>query len=123
MDDPERHVLIVENDDQVRQILSRVVQNMGQCAVSVGSVSEALAHMKSNSVDLILLDLRMPAVHGEDFLDFIRKQGNRIPVIVVSGYLDRENIPRLMRAGVSGIIVKPFTRDRIVSEIRSALEL
>ena len=65
----------------------------------------------------ILLDIKMPKVHGDDLLRFIRKKGNRIPVVVVSGYLTPDVPQTLQDAGVDEVITKPFKVKRLALAI------
>ena len=64
----------------------------------------------------------MPGIHGHQFLRYIRKQGTRIPVIVVSGYLSPEVLEVLKAFDVSQVIVKPFKVMRLAQGVNKVLE-
>ena len=66
--------------------------------------TDAIDAITHSSPDLILLDLKMPTIHGTSILGFIRNKEIELPVIVVSGYVTEEVTEELQRHGVSGII-------------------
>ena len=73
-------------------------------------------------VDLILLDIHMGSVHGNHFLKFIRDQGIKTPVIIVSGYLEKDVIKEVAGLGVKAVLPKPLRIQRFAEEIQKALE-
>jgi len=115
-------ILIVENDQDFRQMLQEIVEGIGFTVVAVDRATEALKIIKDQIISLILLDIKMPKVHGDDFLRFIRKQGTRIPVVVISGYLTPEVLEVLRENGVSQVIVKPFKVQRVAQAVIQVME-
>ncbi|MDA0740225.1 MAG: response regulator, partial [Nitrospirae bacterium] len=65
--------------------------------------------------------LNMPDIPGEKFLEFIRKQGIKTPVVVVSAHVDKEMAQALGRLGISGIVTKPFEVGRVIDVMNRAL--
>ena len=112
-----KNILIVENNAEIRKLLSQLVDSLGYHAIAASKARKAYEVLKSTPVDLILLDLRMPGPHGDHLLSILRKRGNQIPTIVVSGYLNKPAVMNLLRIGVEGMVAKPFTRARIREEI------
>ncbi len=108
-DEPEKTVLVVDNDRSVRETLCKVVEKMGYRAISVERATRAASVIVSSAVDAMLLDLHMPGPHGEDLLAHLKRKKVRIPpTIIVSGYLHEERIRPLLKFGVRGILAKPF---------------
>ena len=116
-------VLIVDNDQAVRDTMSKVVELMGYRAVGVERATRALPIVQEGGVDAILLDLNMPGPHGDHLLSYMKNHSIPVPpTIVVSGYLHEERIGPLLRFGVCGILAKPFEVKRLMDELRRALE-
>ena len=115
-------ILIVENDKEHREMLQEIVEGLGYEAVVVGRATAALKAIEEHLVSLILLDIKMPRVHGHHFLRYMRKQGKRIPVIAVSGYLTPEVFEVLQENDVRQVIIKPFTVQRLTQTVFQVLE-
>jgi len=116
-----KQVLIVENSQDWRQLLQEIVEGLGYQTQVVNGVTQALTAIREHIISLILLDIRMPPIYGDDFLRFIRKHGNRIPVIVVSGYLTPEVVEVLRDHNVHQVIAKPFKVLRLVQAVTQVL--
>jgi DNA-binding response OmpR family regulator len=111
-------VLIVEDDRAVAKLLETVVNGCGMNPRVAPSAEMASAILSVLSVDVILLDLRLPgSVQGLDFLRNLRAAANDVPVIVVSAVIDVETKVTLFAAGADDYITKPF----VVAELEARL--
>ena len=116
-----RRILIVDDDPSVREVLQEIVTTYGYEAVVTGSARDAVSILAKERVSLVLLDLAMPDITGDQFLDFIRKKGFKTPVVVVSAHVDEEREKHLREAGISGIVHKPFEVAKVIDEMESAM--
>lgn len=119
----QKTVLIVDNDKNIRDIMSKVVEQMGYRSLEAERATRAASIIAAEKVDAILLDLNMPGPQGEHLLGYLRH--NKLPIpptIVVSGHLHKERIGPLIELGVCGIIAKPFEVKRLMDELRRVLE-
>jgi CheY-like chemotaxis protein len=114
-------VLIVDDDPDVSDVLREIVDTYGYQAFVTNSAKEAAAILAKEKIRLILLDLAMPGITGDQFLEFIRKQGFQVPVVVVSAHVDEEREKSLRAAGISGIVKKPFEVGQVIDEMEKAL--
>ena len=75
------------------------------------------------SIDLVLLDLMMPDIHGLDVLEYIRKSSylTHLKVILQSGVADEKDIKKAQSIGIDGYIKKPYQKSIVLSEISSVL--
>ena len=89
---PKAHrILVVDDDAYVRALVIKVLATRGYSALAAADAWQATDILRQQSVDLIILDLRMPGpVDGEQLLFSLRDQGNEVPVIVLSGYVDED---------------------------------
>lgn len=90
--------------DAVGDLLKRV-QIRSEMAVDG---SDGIRKIKKMHYDLIILDLKMPGVDGEQTLRIIKKANASIPVLIVSGYLTKEKFSKLQNLGVKGFLTKPI---------------
>ncbi|MFT5367382.1 MAG: DNA-binding NtrC family response regulator [Candidatus Latescibacterota bacterium] len=114
-------VLIVDDELSIREVLKEIVTVYGYEAVTALSAKEALGILPKMKIDLVMLDLSMPDIPGEKFLEFIRKQGFKTPVVVVSAHVDKGMAQHLGKMGISGIVTKPFEVERVIDVMNNAL--
>lgn len=115
-------ILIVENDQDIQDMLRALIEHMGHVALVADRASRGIKVIESTPVDLLLLDIHMPGPHGHHMLSYLKNRNKRVPpTIVVSGYLDKELVPVLIRLGVNGILAKPFNSQRLREEIDRVL--
>ena len=117
-------ILLIEDTRIVREPLARLLQSEGFKVISAADGVEALELLESRGVDLILLDVLMPRMHGVAFLEALRADpGHRdVAVIGLTGISDTSRLSRLRELGVKTIVHKVrFTFDSLVDEIRQQL--
>ena len=115
-------VLVVEDDKAVRNALSVILENRGYDVLIAVDGEQALG--KVTQADVILLDLRLPKIDGEEFLKRIRALGNYTPVVVMSAYMGRtEGLDKLKAYQIVDFIEKPFTLDYIGDTIRAGAQV
>lgn len=105
-------ILIVEDDQVVRDLLCGSLQDAGLDVVAVEMAQYALAAVEANHPDLIVLDLGMPrgTMQGMDFLALLRdtEQWKSLPVLILSGWGDIVNRDVTARLGVGAVLSKPM---------------
>ena len=100
------NILVVEDDPDINRLLCKILENGGHCCRPAFSGSEALLWAEKYEYDLVLLDLMLPGLTGEEFLAEIRKK-KTMPILVLSakvGVADRVNVLKL---GADDFIPKP----------------
>ena len=117
------HVLLVDDDQIVRETMRIYLEDCGYRITQAESVAEALQCIHSEEIDLVLTDLRMPAESGLVLLDKIRQEDSGMPVVVYSGAGMMGDVVRALRLGASDYLLKPFADMEIVRHsIEKALE-
>ena len=114
----QKTILSVENDKPVRDMIVDIVQSLGHRCLEAGDAREAMQILDKEVVDLILLDIHMPSVRGHQFLRFIRNRGSKVPVIIVSGYLQRDVLTQVKDLDVKGVLAKPIRIKRFSEELQ-----
>jgi DNA-binding NtrC family response regulator len=117
-------VLVVDDDPTQRRLIQAVLEREGFAVVHAESGDEAIKRlMAGGAADLVLLDLMMPGLSGQDTLAEMRARGFRQPVIVVTATGGIETVVKAMQAGAVDFFVKPAAPERIIVSIRNALSL
>ena len=118
------NILIVDDEADMRFALRQLLEQIGHGVQEAGDGQEALAKLKENPADLVLLDLRLPGgMDGEEILSRIRAQDPGLPVFVIPGSPGPETAEELRRAGATQYFAKPFQHRDLVSAIDRALNL
>lgn len=120
---PELPVLIVDDDALSRQGSQMALRTngLGNTVCCEGG-REALDHLANQGADAVILDLTMPGMSGEELLLRLKKEYPDLPVIVQTGEAELETAVRCMQMGAFDYMVKPVSRERLVSGVRRALE-
>lgn len=117
--------LIVDDSPLTRNLVRRVVERAGFEGphLEAGDGREAIDLLVSRRPDLILTDINMPVMDGEQFLTELRRTGviHSVPVIVISTDATNERVARMIALGARGYISKPFTPESLRSEIDRVL--
>jgi two-component system chemotaxis response regulator CheY len=119
-------VMIVDDSRSMRAFVRRVMDLSGfevESCLNAGNGAEALALLKENQVDIILTDINMPEMNGEDFVRQLEQQDKirSIPVVVVSTDATENRIRRMLDLGAKGYVVKPFSPEVLRNELERVL--
>jgi len=117
-----KEVLIVDDERDMRWILSNVLKKHGYRVSEAKDGSGALTALRISTPDLVLLDKKMPGMNGIRVLRQIRKIDPDIPVIILTGYGDIKSAVEATRLGAYDYLTKPFNNDEIILTIGRALE-
>lgn len=114
------HILVVEDDPDINQLLCRIVSDAGYDCRPAFSGTEAALLAEQYSYDLILLDLMLPGLTGEEFITRLRK-GKTMPVIVLSAKAGLEDRVNVLKLGADDFIPKPFDNTEVLARIEAQL--
>ncbi len=110
-------ILIIDDDVHIGDMLTEVLEQNGYGVLRAYSGTEALLLLSSGTPDLVLLDLMLPGLSGEELLPKIKN----IPVIVVSAKIDVDNKVDLLLGGAVDYVTKPFDTKELLARISVAL--
>lgn len=118
-------VLIVDDDVNLRRILSLFLRNAGYETVESADGRHALEILRHHRPDAILLDVMMPILDGFTLCRMIKEnpQTRAIPVVICTARNRKEDLVTAIRAGAEDYIVKPFTKETVLSKIQKAISL
>ena len=122
----ERPILIVDDDDTLRETLAEQLQVDGEFqAMEAATLADAGAKLgaKDARFDALILDVSLPDGDGRDFCATLRKQGQRMPVIMLTGSDDEVDIVRGLDSGANDYIAKPFRLAELLARLRAQLRI
>ncbi|MEP7150405.1 MAG: sigma-54 dependent transcriptional regulator [Nitrospira sp.] len=117
------HILVIDDDPAVRQVLSETLVNEGHQVTLVSSGLEGVEAVKDQPVHVVLTDLQMPGIDGLETIDRISKVDSKIIAIVMTGYGTIDYAVRAMKAGAFDFITKPFEPDTVAVVVKKALDI
>ncbi len=117
-----RRILIAEDDAHINELLHTALSKAGYSTVQAYSGTEAkmLLGMGENKFDLILLDLMLPGMTGEELLAFVRS-GSDVPVIVLTAKDELDDKVSVLTGGADDYITKPFEIPEVVARVQVQL--
>jgi chemotaxis protein histidine kinase CheA len=120
---PVHSVLVVDDSQGVRQVVSGVLASHGFSTLAAGSVSDALAVLARHSVDALVVDFSMPRADGVALIHMVRQRYGDIPVVMLSGVASDEDRTRAERAGADAFFDKAdFAKGALVEKLRELID-
>ena len=116
-----RTVLLVEDDEGMRESCAQALRFDGFVVIEVGSTEEAEPHLLQSFVDLVITDLKLPGAGGERVVELAAEAAPDTPVIVITAFPSVESAVGALKQGVVDYLIKPFTVEQLVAAVESAL--
>lgn len=119
-----KSILIVDDEPDVRLILNAILTCAGYYVTEASDGQEALEILANRKFDLVLLDLMMPHLTGEEVMEHLHREGrlSDIPVIMLTAKAERKDIEKGYEGGASFYVVKPFANNTIKELARYFLD-
>lgn len=117
-------ILIIEDEASIRRVLTRILSEESD-AYQVEEAEDGvqgLEKIKATDYDLVLCDIKMPKMDGEEVLEAVKKIKPEIPIVMISGHGDMETAINTMRLGAFDYISKPPDLNRLLNTVRNALD-
>ncbi len=114
-------ILVVEDDSDINGLLCRILDKAGYETISAWSGSEALLRLEREAFDMLLLDLRLPGMTGEEVIRQLREKENEIPVLVLTAKAALEDKVSVLNLGADDYLTKPFENEEVVARVNARL--
>lgn len=118
-------ILVVDDEEMLRQVLVKALSAYGYSVLEAENGAEALSIYEKNTdkLHLVITDIDMPRMSGEDLCLKIKDRNPQSKVIVETGHTDRDVRDRMLSLGVQGFIQKPFSLEEILKTVRQVLDM
>lgn len=116
-----KNILVVDDEQVMREFLADVLEDFNVDKAADGD--EAIEKLKIGKYDLIITDMKMPRVSGEEVVKFAKETYPDSKIIVISGYSSLFSVSNTLGYGVCAFLSKPFTIKQIRSEVEKSLGL
>ncbi len=111
-------VLLVEDDDDNRELMAEVLESSGYEVRSASSGQDGLRALAEHSVDVVVTDVGMPGMGGLEMARAAKAIAPRVPVVVVTGWAEREDIVLARgRDEVAAVLIKPVDPDALTQTV------
>ncbi len=119
---PVHRVLVVDDSKGVQQVVAGALASSGFSTVTAGSVSEALSQLGEYEVDALVVDFSMPRADGVALVHMVRQRFGSMPIIMLSGVANQEDVERAKKAGVDAFFDKgDFRKGALAETLRSLI--
>ncbi len=114
-------ILIVDDEAGVRELLKDALKLAGFDTQVANDGMSALTALRSFTPDIMIIDINMPLMDGFELVERLRKNGNDVPVLMLSARADRVDVTRGLTLGADDYVVKPFGLEELVLRLKAIL--
>ncbi|HEX7474474.1 MAG TPA: response regulator, partial [Dehalococcoidales bacterium] len=122
MDPKTTKVLLIDDDPNLRGVLSDILKEKGFESVPVKSVAAALAQIEQQDIDVVLIDIKLEDMSGLDVLRSIKARSPEIECIMLTGHASQATAIKAVNLGAYSYFQKPYEVDQLLVAIRRAAE-
>lgn len=122
MNNTNSNILVVDDEQVARQSLSDILRLEGYNVSSVANGEQAVEHVRNHSVDLIVLDLKMPGMNGLDVVQVVNQLSPDTEIILLTAFGSMESAVEALRQRVHDYLLKPASPNQIVESVKRGLE-
>ena len=115
-------ILIVDDDTDVRKVLSSILSEEGYLVAAVENGKQALKATEKELFDLALIDIELPGIKGIELLHKLKETQPRMVKIILTGFPSFDNAMKAVNEGADGYILKPFEGGKLLKTIRKHLD-
>lgn len=120
--DNHARILVVDDDESIRTVLTAVLQEKGYAVDTAGSGNEGIEKTKTSFYNLALVDIRLPDMEGTQVLARMNETAPEIRKIIITGYPSVQNAVDALNKGAHAYIMKPFDMDNVLRTMEEQLK-
>jgi FixJ family two-component response regulator len=113
---------VVDDDESIRESLPDLIKEFGFAARAFSSAEEFLSSGSLNETSCLILDIAMPGMSGPELHRELKRRGEEIPTIFITGQKDETIRARVLEQGAAGFLIKPFSDAALLAAIKTALQ-
>jgi FixJ family two-component response regulator len=113
---------VVDDDESMRDSLPDLIEEFGFAARAFSSAEEFLSSGTVDETSCLILDIAMPGMSGPELHQELKRRGEQIPTIFITGQKDEAVRARVFEQGAAGFLLKPFSDAALLAAIKTALQ-
>jgi FixJ family two-component response regulator len=113
---------VVDDDESMRESLPGLIKEFGYAAQAFSSAEEFLSSGSVEQSSCLILDISMPGMSGPELYEELKRRGEEIPVIFITGQKDERIRAQVLEQGAAGFLLKPFGDAALLAAIKAALQ-
>jgi FixJ family two-component response regulator len=113
---------VVDDDESIRGSVPGLIEEFGYAARAFSSAEEFLSSGAIDETSCLILDIAMPGMSGPELHLELKRRGEKVPVIFITGQKDEAIRTRLLKQGAAGFLLKPFSDTALLAAIKAALQ-
>ena len=113
---------VVDDDESIRESLPDLIKEFGFAARAFSSAEEFLSSGSADETSCLILDIAMPGMSGPELYQELKRRGEEIPVIFMTGQKDETILARVLEQDAAGLLLKPFSDAALLAAIKTALQ-
>lgn len=117
----EKKILIVDDDEQILELLSEIMEEEGFSTDVASDGKEAFKKLENGNYHLVISDIRMPGIDGFEVLQQVKEKYKKTKVILMTGYTEEYDISDALVLGADDYITKPFDDSKVILAVNNAL--
>lgn len=117
------HILLIDDEKNYLLVLQTLLEDEGYAVTAINDPETALAFLEESEVDVIVTDMKMPKISGQEILQRVKKEWPHIPVLIMTAFGSIESAVDVMKYGAFDYITKPFSNDELLLSIHNSVEL
>jgi len=116
------HVLVLDDEKNYLLILEAMLEDAGYAVTALDDPELGLAYLEESEVDVVITDMKMPKVTGQQVLEHVKKNYAHIPVIIMTAFGSIEGAVEAMKLGALDYVTKPFSNDELMLTVAKAAQ-
>ena len=121
MNKNKKKILIVDDEIKIIEVIKSYIENSNFYAFAATNGNEAINLFYNINPDLIILDLMLPDINGEEICKFLRIKKSKVPIIMLTAKIGEEDILKGLDIGADDYITKPFSPRQLVARVKALL--
>jgi two-component system, OmpR family, response regulator len=122
MDRSGLRVLLVEDDDDNRELMAEVLTTSGYEVLSAANGQDGLKMLSEHSVEVVVTDVGMPGMGGLEMAKAAKAIAPTVPVVIVTGWAERDDIARARGREVDAVLIKPVDPDALTAAVNEVVQ-
>lgn len=116
-------ILVIDDEKNYLLILQTILEEQGYAVTALNDPEMAMGYLDESEVDVVITDMKMPGLSGQDILEHVRKNYPHIPVLIMTAYGSIDGAVEAMKCGAFDYISKPFSNDELILSLKKAVLL